>query len=92
MWSWHGDWGWLMMAPVMLAFWGVLIWGVVPLLQQPADARRGNTPSSLRMWSPVEGRLPTGGDEQEVGQLEIRLGRRIRCPRRPARRQSASVR
>jgi putative membrane protein len=36
-WSW---WGWALMSLSMIAFWGLVIWGVVALSRRPGDARR----------------------------------------------------
>jgi putative membrane protein len=39
---WHGDlswWGWLGMTATMLAFWGLVIWGVVTLVRGGGSGR-----------------------------------------------------
>jgi putative membrane protein len=35
MWGWHGWswWGWLVMSLSMVAFWGLIIWGIVALFR-----------------------------------------------------------
>ena len=46
MWWWHGDWGWgawLAMTVGMLAFWGLLIWGVVTLARGGIAQREPRT-------------------------------------------------
>ncbi len=41
MWGWNGWswWGWLLMMFSMVAFWGLLIWGIVALFRRPGDGR-----------------------------------------------------
>ena len=33
MWGWHMGWWWWAMAPVMVAFWGALVWLAVTLVR-----------------------------------------------------------
>jgi putative membrane protein len=35
MWGWHGWswWGWLLMTASMVAFWGLIIWGIVAIFR-----------------------------------------------------------
>lgn len=37
MWGWNGWswWGWLLMMLSMVAFWGLLVWGIVALFRRP---------------------------------------------------------
>ncbi len=41
MWGWNGWswWGWLLMMFSMVAFWGLLIWGIVALFRRSGDGR-----------------------------------------------------
>ena len=41
MWGWNGWswWGALLMMFSMVAFWGLLIWGIVALFRRPGDGR-----------------------------------------------------
>jgi putative membrane protein len=43
MWGWNGWswWGWVVMSLSMVAFWGLLIWGIVALFRRPSDGRGG---------------------------------------------------
>ena len=50
MWWWHGDgswWGWLAMSLVMVAFWGLAIWGAVILLRGGSDSAEGRSPEAI---------------------------------------------
>ena len=43
MWNWTGhmgDWWWVMV-PLMVAFWGLMIWGVVALVRSDRGAANG---------------------------------------------------
>lgn len=39
MWGWHHGWWWLVMTPVMVAFWVAAVWLVVSLVQDRAPQR-----------------------------------------------------
>lgn len=52
MWSWHGGgWAWLVMAPMMVVFWGLVIWAGLTVVRQAGAGRddpgRGRGPEEV---------------------------------------------
>ena len=47
MWGWHMGWWWWAMAPLMVAFWGALIWLAVTLVR--GSQRGGGTAEAERI-------------------------------------------
>jgi len=60
MWDWTGHMGgwWWVMAPLMVAFWALLIWGVVTLVRRDRNA-------ASRAETLLDERL-AGGDIDEI--------------------------